>query len=489
MKHLLSLLLLVFCLANATAQDKKALKYAKTISKADLKSRLSVLAADSLEGRETGERGQKIAAQYLKEQFESFGLTPVVPTEFGKSYIQNYPLQSSIIREGYFKRGEEVRVNFEDYLYYSRQPTEGEEEVEIIFLGNKSLDDLKTMDVKGKFVAIRSKEGSVSTLIPQLKELNTAGIMMIVEDQSRFGMLMSIYGKRMKTTKLSLDTIKSTNKIIFGTPELLSWIFEETYDNLVLSETEKSAKVLLNAEMQLEVINAENVLGFIEGTDKPNEVLVISAHYDHIGKEANGDINNGADDDGSGTSTVLEIAQAFSEAANAGIKPKRSILFLLVSGEEKGLLGSKYYTQNPIFPMANTVTNLNVDMVGRTDPGHEGKADYVYVIGADRLSQELQYISEKVNQTYVKLDLDYTYNDEKDPNRYYFRSDHYNFAEKGVPIIFYFNGTHADYHKPTDTIEKIEFDHMRKRALLVFYTAWELANREDRVKLKESSLN
>ncbi|MFT4834638.1 MAG: hypothetical protein ACI83W_000394 [Marinoscillum sp.] len=484
MKQLLSLLFLVFSLANACAQDKKALKYAKTITEADLKSRLSVLAADSLEGRETGKRGQKIAAQYLKEQFKSFGLVPVVPTENGKSYIQNYPLQSSIIREGYFKKGEEVKVNFEDYLYYSRQATEGEEEVEIIFLGNKSIDDLKAMDVEGKFVAIRSKEGSVSTLLPQLKELNTEGIMMIVEDESRFGMLMSIYGKRMKTTKLSLDTINSTNKIIFGTPELLSWIFGEPYDSLVLSETEKSAKVLLNAKMQLEVINAENVLGFIEGTEKPEEVLVISAHYDHIGIEANGDINNGADDDGSGTSTVLEIAQAFSEAAKAGIKPKRSILFLLVSGEEKGLLGSEYYTLNPIFPMANTVTNLNVDMVGRTDPSHEEKADYIYVIGADRLSQELQDISEKINQTYVNLDLDYTYNDEKDPNRYYFRSDHYNFAEKGVPIIFYFNGTHADYHKSTDTIEKIEFDHMRKRALLVFHTAWELANREDRVKLK-----
>ena len=227
--------------------------------------------------------------------------------------------------------------------------------------------------------------------------------------------------------------------------------------------------------------DSENVVAFIEGSEFPEEIVVISAHYDHIGVDDEGNIYNGADDDGSGTVAMLEIAEAFQEAAKDGYRPRRSILFLHVTGEEKGLLGSKYYTENPIFPLENTVTDLNTDMIGRIDPAHEGKDDYIYLIGSDKLSTGLHNLSEEVNNKYVNLDLDYTYNDDNDPNRFYYRSDHYNFAKHNIPVIFYFNGTHADYHKATDTPDKIEYELMTKRTKLIFYTAWEVANRDERL--------
>nr|WP_245962964.1 M28 family metallopeptidase [Ulvibacter antarcticus] len=228
-------------------------------------------------------------------------------------------------------------------------------------------------------------------------------------------------------------------------------------------------------------MDSENVVAFIEGSEKPDEIVIISAHLDHVGTDSSGNVFNGADDDGSGTVAILEIAQAFQQAVKDGNGPKRSILFLHVTGEEIGLYGSKYYTENPIFPLENTVCDLNIDMIGRIDPKKADNPNYVYLIGSDKLSQELHDLSERVNKKYSNLELDYTFNDENDPNRFYYRSDHYNFAKNNVPIIFYFNGVHEDYHKMTDTPDKIEYDLMEKRTRLIFQTAWEVANQEKRI--------
>ena len=225
---------------------------------------------------------------------------------------------------------------------------------------------------------------------------------------------------------------------------------------------------------------SENVVAYIKGTSKADEYVVISAHYDHLGIR-DSLIYYGADDDASGTSALLEIAEAFQKASKDGNGPKRSIVFLNVTGEEEGLFGSKYYSENPIFPLENTVVDLNIDMVGRFDKQHADNPEFVYLIGADKISQELHDLSEAANKKYTNLLLDYTYNDESDPNRFYYRSDHYNFAKNGIPIIFYFNGVHEDYHKATDTPDKIRYDLLQKRAQLVFYTAWEIANRDKRL--------
>lgn len=232
-------------------------------------------------------------------------------------------------------------------------------------------------------------------------------------------------------------------------------------------------------------VETENLASIIKGSEYPDEYIIITAHLDHIGIDKNGDINNGADDDGTGNVALLEMAEAFKQAEKEGFGPKRSLVFLHVTGEEKGLLGSKYYTENPLYPIKNTVANLNIDMIGRVNPKRETEdPNYIYLIGSDKLSQELHDISEAVNDKYIQLELDYTYNDERDPNRFYYRSDHYNFAKKNIPVIFYFNGTHEDYHKPTDTADKINYPVLEKRIKLIFYTAWELANRENRIQLK-----
>lgn len=225
--------------------------------------------------------------------------------------------------------------------------------------------------------------------------------------------------------------------------------------------------------------DSENIWAFIEGSEKPDEILVISAHYDHVGMK-NGEIYNGADDDGSGTVALLEIAQAFKKAKDEGFGPKRSILFLHVTGEEHGLHGSRYYSEHPLFPLEKTIADINIDMIGRRDDFHKESNNYVYVIGSDYLSTDLYNITEEANKKYVNLTVDYKYNDRNDPNRFYYRSDHYNFAKHNIPSVFLFNGTHEDYHLPGDDPSKIEYDALAKRTQLAFTIAWELANRKDR---------
>lgn len=232
-----------------------------------------------------------------------------------------------------------------------------------------------------------------------------------------------------------------------------------------------------------QTIRGENVLGYIEGTDLKDELIIITAHYDHLGKH-DSLIFNGADDDASGVAGAMEIAEAFMIAKKEGYGPRRSILIMPVSGEEKGLLGSEYYTDNPIYPLENTIANLNIDMIGRLDDWHDN-GNYVYLIGSDRLSLELHNLNEEINAKYIGLDLDYRFNDEEDPNRYYYRSDHYNFAKNNIPVIFYFNGIHEDYHRPSDTIEKLDFNKIETITKLIFLTAWELANRDERIKLRD----
>lgn len=233
--------------------------------------------------------------------------------------------------------------------------------------------------------------------------------------------------------------------------------------------------------------NSENVLAYIKGSEHPEDVIILSAHLDHLGISKDGIIFNGADDDGSGTVALMEIAQAFKLAANDGYKPKRSILFLHLTAEEIGKRGSEFYTLHPVFPLENTIANLNIDMIGRVDKLHSNNKDYLYLIGSDRLSKELHYISEKVNNSFFNIDLDYRFNDEGDVNDYYERSDHYNFAYHDIPVIFYFNGEHDDYHQVSDTPDKIDYPLLQKRIKLIFATLWQIANQEHRLAIDKNN--
>ena len=253
------------------------------------------------------------------------------------------------------------------------------------------------------------------------------------------------------------------------------------YDSLSIKSTPSYPnyyQTVPKSYLPQELNKSQNVIAFIEGTEFPKEYLIISAHSDHMGV-VNGQVYNGADDNGSGTSAILEIAEAFKLAEENGIKPKRSILFLHVTAEEHGLYGSSYYVENPPFPLEKTIANLNTDMIGRIDKKHINKPNYVYLIGSDRISTELDYIVRNANDEFTNLELDYTYNALNDSNRYYSRSDHYNFALKDIPVIFFFNGEHSDYHKASDTIDKINFEVLKKRTQLIFATAWYLANSDN----------
>ena len=338
MKKRSFLIFFLLCVFFCFSQDN--IRFSKTIVVDDLKNHMLVLASDSLEGRETGKQGQKMAADYIMNHFKNIGIPPYK----NKTYYQKFKVKSG------------------RHLC--------------------KCDDC---------------------------------------DQS---LIKKIFGNKRK-------------------------------------------------------IKGENVLGYIEGTDLKHELIIITAHYDHLGKH-DSLIFNGADDDASGTVATLEIAEAFMLAKKEGKGPRRSILIMPVSGEEKGLLGSKYYTDHPVYPLDKTIANLNIDMIGRVGD-FKDNPNYVYLIGSDMLSQDLHNISEEVNKKYIGLELDYTFNKEDDPNRYYYRSDHYNFAKNNIPVIFYFNGIHEDYHKPTDTIEKINFKKIEKISRLIFLTAWELANREERI--------
>ena len=246
----------------------------------------------------------------------------------------------------------------------------------------------------------------------------------------------------------------------------------------------KPVKVSYKASTDIKVVKTENVLGLLEGSDKKDELVIITSHYDHIGVDEGGEgdiINNGADDDGSGTVAIMEMAKVFAEAKKNGQGPRRSILFMNFTAEESGLLGSDFYSRHPVFSLQNTVVNLNIDMIGRSDYKHADSLPYVYVIGADKISTTLNSVSESVNKKYSNLIFDYTYNDINHPDRLYYRSDHWNFAKKNIPIIFYFDGIHEDYHEPGDEVEKIEFDLLTKRTQCIFYTAWEIANRDERI--------
>jgi hypothetical protein len=471
---------------NPVAQE-----FANTITETDLNRHLSVLASDALQGRETGKAGQKMAAAYIAEQFKLLGLAgPVIGGE-NLGYYQTVPLYTSKPGEIYINTKKGKHHNFEDIIYYGSAETQGEVNKEIIFAGSGSDADFELLDIKDKAVLILSENKNGWRASASVAIEKGASMLFVVNTTSddNFKEMVKTYNSSLNEGRLSLEKSapESTGGVFFVSPTFAEELFNTDIKSLKAdSKKIQSVTISYNISLQVDEIYSENVLGYLEGTDLKDELVVITAHYDHLGM-GDDEVFNGADDDGSGTVSVLELAQAFVDAKNAGKGPRRSILFMTVTGEEKGLLGSEYYAANPIFPLENTVVDLNIDMVGRVDPAHEDNQAYVYLVGADRLSSELHDISEKTNKTYTNLTLDYTYNDETHPDRIYYRSDHWNFAKNNVPIIFYFNGVHADYHKSTDTIEKIDFNILKTRAQLVFHTAWVLANKNQRIVLNNTA--
>ena len=475
--------------------------YARTITEEELKEHLYIYASDEFEGRETGEPGQKKAVEYLKKAYEEM---EVSAAKNDGDYLQDVPLEMAKVPTGSIEIGDQVLnigdgiicfsaikgqfneliyagYGIEDENYSSYKDIDVENKVILIKAGEpKSDDGTYTISGTSKKSVWSNNSESIEKRLMAAKKNGAKAI--LYYDPNNYGRFRG-YFNFMKSNQDGRMTLKENGE----NPALIlvdGKTVKSVYPDIKDKDDSETLQIMISLDLESTNIDipSENVVALIRGFEKPEEYVVISSHLDHIGISANGKINNGADDDGSGTVAMLEIAEAFKKAAETGYGPKRSVVFLHVTGEEKGLLGSQYYTDvEPIFPLAQTVANLNIDMIGRTDPKREGSRNYIYLIGSDKLSTDLHRLSEQINDRYTQLELDYTYNDENDPNRFYYRSDHYNFAKNDIPIIFYFNGTHPDYHRPGDTPDKINYDLLAIRSKLIFHTAWEIANRETRV--------
>jgi hypothetical protein len=514
------------------------LSYQDAITTDYLRAHLTPFAADSMEGRETGTKGQKKAADYLSKQYRSLGLKPVGDNG---SYFQHFDLTAtrtdSVVFQTYAINkdgGEELvskSVNSKNSsANFIRQFGSSDTvRAEIVFAGfglqNQELgiDNFKGIDVKGKWVMVMGGElpqvvagdtlytdanqrQFVQGWFRNILQKGVAGIINIqkldslekkfekdaIGNQQSFGqvsgMQLAYRAQEKGGGSLNLNNISPNHAAkILGLSDLdaLNKKKEELTINIKSFNAKETGYGFIQTPYVTDVsLESENVAAFMEGADPQlkDEVVVLSAHYDHLGlslsSTSDDTVYNGANDDGSGTIGVLSAARAFSKAKANGVKPKRSILFLSVSGEEKGLLGSRYYSDHPIYPIEKTVANINTDMIGRVDPKHQksGNENYIYIIGGDIISSDMDSLLKAGNARSGQLELDMRYNDLNDPNRFYRRSDHWNFGRFGVPFVFFFNGVHEDYHSTSDEVDKINFELMAKTARSMYATTVMVAN-------------
>ncbi len=516
------ILVLLFILAGFTgiAQTDEASTYASTITTSDLQKHLSVIASAEMQGRETGTEGQRMAAAYIESFFKTLGLPAV---EKLNGYQQFYPLYIDSMLNVSFSVKDKMGAYGTDYIVPASTNNNGKFKSKKIVFAGYGIEDAKYTDyadlnVKGKVVLIilgepksadgtylisGTKRGSEWTFPGLSKKLaiaaskGAAGALVINPTMEKFSSRLVESGKRTNVFYPRESNNSSFNYALISHAYAKN-ITTTNFDSMMAmakrnapfsvtgnwKNREIKSKLKFEYKEERKTVNASNVLGIIEGSDKKDEYVFLTAHYDHLGMR-DGKIFYGADDDGSGTVAVLEMAEAFAKAKAAGKGPKRTVVCLTFSGEEKGLWGSEFYSENPVYPLEKTSVGLNTDMIGRIDTERKlaDTMNYVYVVGHDKLSSELPLINEAQNNKYTGLTLDYKFDDPNDPERVYFRSDHYNFARKGVPVLFFNDGMlKSDYHKPTDTIEKITWSLFEKRARLIFYTAWEMANRDQMIK-------
>ena len=495
--------------AQTLLHTDSALEWSSTITADELSGLLHILAADSMEGRETGKPGQRKAAAFLADQFEAMGLQPI-----NGSYFQPVPLTITQLKGGVLTLGSEKLVFKNDFVPYP-----GIQVVDIVaeavFVGygiQEGLwDDYAGLDVAGKTVVMLAGEpGSAEkgfvlsgnetpskwSQDPSVKRMiaDSLGATATVLVSPEFATLKSRLVPWLSRERMRLDVDRQgegTDLPTLLVPEevLLRSTGWKSMKDVRKKWPKRKLKGTDLGSMELHLarkadkVEATNVWGLLPGSDSllADEIVALTSHYDHVGVDKEGLIYNGADDDGSGTVSLLENAGAWMAAAKAGKGPKRSVLFMAFVGEEKGLLGSEWYSEHPAFPLEQHVCDLNMDMVGRFDEAHIDDDRYVYLIGSDKLSSELHEISEAVNAKHVGIALDYTFNAPDDPNRFYYRSDHYNFAKHDIPVIFYFSGVHEDYHGPGDMPDKIRYSKMAEIGQLVFLTSWEVANRSKKL--------
>lgn len=486
--------------------------YTQNLHQDTLKYHLSAIASDEFEGRNTGARGERLTVAYMREFFSKHGINPPANLPY---YTQNFLLKTFKQEKASLTINNQTLLEGTDYIIpITDNKSNSFSTEDLVYVGygiqEKSYNDYKGLNVKGKTVVFclgEPKDASGNHVLSKStksiwsgpEELNyklnlakkngAVGAIVIIPKANQF----NAFHKRLSESRLYMDNAPAPKEMNYAYMPLASAknvfgsLSEQLDKTVKLELLESKDRMRLNQPVEFEYkrnlvsVPTQNIAAIIEGTDKKDEYVVVSAHYDHVGI-INNEIYNGADDDGSGTVAIMEIARSFAEAKKKGHGPRRSVIILAFTAEEKGLLGSRYFSEYPFIPLDKVSANINIDMIGRVDTERNlpDTNNYVYVVGHDKISSDLQPVSEGVNQKYTQLVFDYKYDHPDDPNRIYFRSDHYHFARKGVPVLFFYDGMlKADYHKPTDTYEKINFPLYEKRAKYIFYLLWEIANKDE----------
>lgn len=496
------------------AQDTLPLHYSRTITEVELSEHVYKLASKEFEGRYTGSKGQIRAAEYIMNEFKKDGLE--APRISGKAtYTQDYILDNCRWKDQrLLVNGTELEVG-KNFLFLS-DPVDIRGTYQVIFSGygieDSAYSDFKNLDVKGKIMLVFSgepvnKQGiSVISGAQELSkkayyfsksavaiEKGAAGIIIIAREESDFKKFLKnreYYNQKQnisypygdeeliihKEAFSAFMDLKTAAKLIRQDPKVLAATLNEMQTSLKTSAGRFAGTIEIDASSDCFPMQTANIVGVVKGTSLKNEAVVVVAHYDHLGVQ-NGLIYYGADDNASGTAAVMEIAEAFADAAREGHRPRRTVIFLAVSGEELGLYGSKFYSENPVIPLDNTYACVNIDMIGRASSRQEG--DPEYISGFAYVTSDILEVAQKSN-ILLNPDLE----DQMEfRERIRGGSDHYYFARHGIPSLFYFTGLHRDYHEPTDTPDKILYSRMEKIARAIFATTWELANREERLEI------
>ncbi len=504
-----NIFIIVLLYSACYAQDTTYLRYTETITSDELSTHVYTLASEEMEGRFTGSRGMFRAKNYIATEFESYQIKqPVIGDR--PTYSQDFALEECRWKDQRLVvDGEEFRVG-KDFLFLS-DPVSFSGNFPVVFAGfgvdDSVYSDFGNIDVKGKIMLAYSgeprnsegnscitgtrefsKKGYYFSKAAMAANLGAKGVFIISRQKSDYKKFLKAreyynpkpvitYPRKgedslhQKPAFAAYMNVKTAAKLVGEKPAQLQDALKEMESRLQTTAGRFSGQVSIEARSECSALPTANVVGMIEGTDLAHETVVVVAHYDHLGYNVNG-IYYGADDNASGTAAVMEIAEAFSLAAQKGLRPRRTVIFLAVSGEELGLYGSKYYTEHPLISLDSTYACVNIDMIGRASRKLENSPDYIS--GYVYESQELLEVSrEACSITAPDLEDRIEYRKSLRGG-----SDHYYFAEQGIPAIFYFTGFHDDYHEVTDTPDKILYDRMEKIVRTIFATTWELANRE-----------
>ena len=499
-----------------------------TISASQMKDYLTFIASDEMEGRDTPSRGLDITAKFLAMNLSRWGFKPAGDNG---SFFQRIDLNRQRPDGGQTKveyNGRTLTTGT-DFLPLGQGNVSGQ----LVYAGSgwlvkaKEIDAYKDIDPKGRIAVIFGTPNSLPRGVTRAETRGAgAEAMNPVEYARSKGVVGLIYvadyqflanwqnnrqrmterpatvvAKFQRPATATLPSIvitpETANSLMVGEKQTGNMIFNSLNDGSPLPSSflmNDQKKVTLNVASTIETVPTQNVVAVWEGSDPvlKAEYVALGSHYDHVGmgcRPAPDDrICNGADDDGSGTTAMLSMAEALAKAPT---RPKRSILFVWHAGEEKGLWGSRYFTEFPTVPLNAIVAQINMDMIGRskkagdTNPRNNSLTgpDGIYLIGSTMMSTDLGELVNAVNKSFLNLTFDTKYDDPKDPNRFFYRSDHINYARKGIPIVFFFDGEHEDYHGVGDTADKIDYQKMEKIARTVYMTAWEIANRPARLKV------